>query len=126
MIGSDFIFDSVQQLYYKSHKINCKFGGSCTDFPDQIKKEKAAINPKDNDEKCFQHETTIVLNHENIESYPERVSIIGKELISHQKLKVGKYLKKIIRQLLLMIYILKAKKYVLLIFQKLIQIVKNK
>ena len=67
-----------------------------------------------------------MLNHENIESYPERVSIIGKELISHQKLKVGKYLKKIIRQLLLMIYILKAKKYVLLIFQKLIQIVKNK
>ena len=96
MIGSDFIFDLVQQLYYKSHKINFKLGGSCIDFPDWIKKEKAAINPKD-DDKCFQHETTIVLNHENIESYPGRVSIIGKELIFHRKLKVGKYLKKIIR-----------------------------
>ena len=38
----------------------------------------------------------------------------------------GKRLRKIIRQLLLMLYALKKWKYVLLIFQKLTQIVKNK
>ena len=28
MRGSDFIFDSVQRLYYKCHKVNFKRGGS--------------------------------------------------------------------------------------------------
>ena len=44
--GSDFIFDSVQVLHYKCHKIKFKLGGSYIDFPDWIKKEKATINPK--------------------------------------------------------------------------------
>ena len=34
MRGRDFIFDSVQLLYYKFHKINFKRGGSHTDSPD--------------------------------------------------------------------------------------------
>ena len=34
MKGSDFIFDSVQQLYYKFHKINFRRGGSYIDSPD--------------------------------------------------------------------------------------------
>ena len=34
MRGSDFIFDSVQLMYYKCHKVNLKHGGSYTDFPD--------------------------------------------------------------------------------------------
>ena len=37
MRGSDFIFDSVQLLYHKCHKINFKRGGSY-DSPDWIKK----------------------------------------------------------------------------------------
>ena len=32
--GSDFIFDLVQPLYYKCHKINFKRGGSYIDSPD--------------------------------------------------------------------------------------------
>ena len=44
--GSDFIFDSVQLLYYECHKINVKRGGSYIDSPDTIKKKKATINPK--------------------------------------------------------------------------------
>ena len=44
--GSDFIFDSVQLLYYECHKINFKRGGSYIDSPDRIKKKKATINPK--------------------------------------------------------------------------------
>ena len=34
MRRSDFIFDSVQQMYYKCHKVNFKFGGSYIDSPD--------------------------------------------------------------------------------------------
>ena len=40
MRGSDFIFDSVQLLYYKCHKINFKRGGSYIDSPDWIKRKK--------------------------------------------------------------------------------------
>ena len=34
MRGYNFIFNSVQQLYYKCHKINFKRGGSYIDSPD--------------------------------------------------------------------------------------------
>ena len=44
MRGSDFIFDSVQLLYYKCNKINFKHDGPYIDSPDWIK--KAAINRK--------------------------------------------------------------------------------
>ena len=37
MRGSDFIFDLVQLLYYKCHKINFKDSGSYIDSPDWIK-----------------------------------------------------------------------------------------
>ena len=46
MRGSDFIFDSVQLMYYKCHKVNFRRGGSYIDSPDWIKKKKATINPK--------------------------------------------------------------------------------
>ena len=41
MKGSDFIFDSVQLMYYKCHKVNLICGGSYINFPDWIKKEKS-------------------------------------------------------------------------------------
>ena len=40
MEGSDFVFNSVQLLYYKYHRINFRCDGSYTDFPDWIKKKK--------------------------------------------------------------------------------------
>ena len=50
MRRSDFIFDSVQLMYYKRYKINFKRGGSYVDSPDWIKKKKT-INPKNTDDK---------------------------------------------------------------------------
>ena len=50
MKGSEFVFDYVQLLFYKCHKINRNCSGSYIDSPDWIK-EKATINPinkKDN------------------------------------------------------------------------------
>ena len=40
MKGTDFIFDSVQLMYYKCHRVNFIHGGSYIDSPDWIKKEK--------------------------------------------------------------------------------------
>ena len=34
------------------------------------------INPKNNDNKCFQYSITVALNHQNIENNPERISNI--------------------------------------------------
>ena len=66
MRGSDFIFDSVQLMYYKCHKVNFKCGGSYIDSPDWIKKKKTTINPKNTDDKCFQYAVTVALNCEEI------------------------------------------------------------
>ena len=41
MKGSDFIFDSVQQTYYKCRKVSFKRGGSYIDSTHWIKKEKS-------------------------------------------------------------------------------------
>ena len=54
MKGSDFIFDPVQLLYYKCHKVIFNRGGLYIDFPDWIKEEKATINPKNTDKIFFQ------------------------------------------------------------------------
>ena len=40
MRGSDFIFDSVQMMYYKCRKVNFGHGGSYIDSPDWINKKK--------------------------------------------------------------------------------------
>ena len=45
MRGSEFVFDYVQLLYYKCHKINLDCGGSNIDSPDWIKNKKAKIIP---------------------------------------------------------------------------------
>ena len=58
---SAFIFDSVQLLYYKCHKIHFKRGGSCIEYPGWIK--KAILNPKNENDKCFQYAATVALNH---------------------------------------------------------------
>ena len=45
MGGSEFVFDYVQLLYYKCHKINLNLGGLYIDSLDWIKNKKATINP---------------------------------------------------------------------------------
>ena len=56
MKGSEFVFDCLQLLYDKCHKINFNCGGSYIDSPGCIKNKKATIDSiykKDN--KCFQY-----------------------------------------------------------------------
>ena len=99
-----------------------------------MKKKKETINPKKVGDKCFQYAANVALSYEEIKWNPERVSNIKSFINKYNwkginypsKINNWKRLRKIIQQLLLILYILKEKEYVHLIFQKLIGIVKNK
>ena len=73
--GSDFIFNLVQMMYYKCHKINFKRTGSYIDSSDCIKMKKA-IRLKNTDDKCFQYTVTVTLNYGEIKWNPEGASNI--------------------------------------------------
>ena len=74
MNRSDFVFESVDLLYYSLHKISLNRGGSYIDSPDWIKNKKATINPKNKDNECFKYAITAALNHNEINSHPEKIS----------------------------------------------------
>ena len=76
MRGSRFIRDSVDLLYYHLQKISLKRGRSYTDSPKQLKNKKATINPKINDDKCFQYALIAALNYQNIKSHPKKISYL--------------------------------------------------
>ena len=58
---SDFIFGSVQLMYYKCHKVNFRCGGSYVDSPDWIKNIKATINSKNKHDKYFQYPVMVAI-----------------------------------------------------------------
>ena len=76
MKGSDFEFDGVNFLYYDFNEINLNRGGSYIYSPKWLKDKKSTINPKNNDDKCFQYAVTLALNIDNIDNHPERISKI--------------------------------------------------
>ena len=76
MGGSYFIFDSADALYYDLNKIILSRGGSYIDSPAWLANKKAAINPKNKDDKCFQYALTVALNCEQIKKYPQKLSNI--------------------------------------------------
>ena len=72
MRDCEFLFDYVQLLYYKCHKLNFNHGGSHIDSPDWINNKKAKINPiNKKDNKCFQYAATVTLNSEEIKKSTE-------------------------------------------------------
>ena len=76
MKGSKFVFEYIQSLYYKYHKINLNYGGLYIDSPDSIKSREATINRINKKDKCFQYAVTVMLNHEEIRTYPEKITKI--------------------------------------------------
>ena len=62
----NFVFDSVDLLHYKLHKINLVRGGTYINSPEWLKKKKATINPINNDDECFQYVVTAILHHQDI------------------------------------------------------------
>ena len=81
--GSKFIFDSVDVFYYDLNKISLNIGGSCIDSPEWLKNKKAKINPKNNDDKCFQYALAVALNHEQIKKDSPRISKIKPFIDQH-------------------------------------------
>ena len=82
MKGSEFAYDRVDALYYNLNKVSLSRGGSYIDFPKWLKNKKATINPKNNDDKCFQYALTVALNYEKIKHNPQRISKISLLLIN--------------------------------------------
>ena len=76
MKGSEFAFDGVDSLYYDFNKTSINRGGSYIDSPQWLKNKKSTINPKNNDDKCFQYAVTLALNLNRIDNHPERISKI--------------------------------------------------
>ena len=74
--GSEFEFDGVNFLYYDFNKTSINRGGSYIDSPKWLKDKKSTINPKNNDDKCFQYAVTLALNLDEIKKDPQRVSKI--------------------------------------------------
>ena len=70
MRGSNFIFDLGQLIYSKCHRVNFIRGGLYIVSPDQIKKKKSLLNPKNTGNKCFQYAEIVALNYEETESHP--------------------------------------------------------
>ena len=66
MRGREFIFDSVNLLYYYLQKISLKRGGSYVDSPKWLKNKKATIHSKNNDDNCFQYALNFALNYQKI------------------------------------------------------------
>ena len=76
MKGSDFAFDGVNFFYYDFNKTSINRGGSYIDSPQWLKNKKSTINPKNNDDKCFQYAITLALNLNSIDNHPKRISKI--------------------------------------------------
>ena len=76
MRGSEFVFNNVDVLFYHIQKISLNRGGSHVDSPKWLKNKKTTINPKNNDDNCFQYALTVALNYQNIKKDPQRISQI--------------------------------------------------
>ena len=74
MTGSKFEFDNVNFLYYDFNKTSINRGGSYKDSPKWLNSKKSTINPKNNDDKCFQYALTLALNFDKIKKDSQRVS----------------------------------------------------
>ena len=76
MRGSEFEFDGINFFYYSFNKTSIYRGGTYIDSPKWLKNKKSTINPKNNDDKCFQYAVTLSLNLDNINKHPQRISKI--------------------------------------------------
>ena len=81
MRGSEFEFDGVNFLSYDFNKTSINRGGSYINSPKWLADKKSTINPKNNDDKCFQYAVTLALNLDKITKDPQRVKSLIKPFI---------------------------------------------
>ena len=77
MRGSEFVYDCVNELFYKLNKVDLHRGKSYIDSPIWLKNKKATINPKNmKDDICFQYAITVALNYGKIKNHSERIKTV--------------------------------------------------
>ena len=69
-------------MYYNFNKISFSRGRSYIDSPKWLKNKNATINPKNNDDKCFQYALTIALNYEQIKKNIKEYQKLDRLLIN--------------------------------------------
>ena len=74
MKGSEFVFDHVDLLHYHPQKISLNRRLSYEDSLTWLRNKKEIINPKNNDDECFQY--VLTLNYQNIKKSSQRISKI--------------------------------------------------
>ena len=73
--NSGLVLHGVELMEYDINKIIINRVGSYIESPEWLKSKKCTINPQNkNDNNCFQYATTVALNHEKINSHPEKIS----------------------------------------------------
>ena len=53
--GCNFVFESVDLMSYHIHKVSLKRGNSYIKSPEWVANKKATINPKNEDNRCFEY-----------------------------------------------------------------------
>ena len=75
MRGIEFVPSGIDLFYYHLQRISLnRMGSSYIDSPKWLKNKKVTINPKNNDNNCFQRALTTALNHKKIKNHLERIS----------------------------------------------------
>ena len=89
--GSDFVFESVDLMDYKLHRVHLKRGGSYIKSPKWLENKKAVINPKnENDDECLRWSIICALNYNEImkkefENIFKKIKHEDKDFSSHQR-----------------------------------------
>ena len=88
---SDFVFESVDLLDYKLHRVRLKRGGSYIKSPKWLENKKAVINPKkENDDEYLRWSIICALNYNEImkkdfENIFEKIKHEDKDFSSHKR-----------------------------------------
>ena len=88
--GSDFVFESVELMDYKLHRVRLRRGGSYIKSPEWLLHKGATINPKnENDDECLRWSTISALNYNEImkkefENIFKKIKYEDKDFSSHQ------------------------------------------
>ena len=89
--GSDFVFESVELMDYKLHRVRLRRGGSYVKSPEWLANKKATINPKSkNYDECLRWSTISALNYNEIikkefENVFTKIKHEDKDFSSHQR-----------------------------------------
>ena len=89
--GSDFVFESVELMDYKLHRVRLRRGGSYIKSPEWLLHKGATINPKNkNDDECLWWSTISALNYNEImkkefENMFEKINHEDKDFSSQQR-----------------------------------------